>query len=130
MGEVRQRRLILRRPGAGLVADRAERPELVTVRINEGDAQVRDDPKFRHGAVIGDTQIRARIFYHERSGARYDVLAEGVRERRIAPRRPGFRQASLTFKELPIRIDQRYERDGRPEKLGCDARYAVENLFR
>ena len=114
-------------PVARLAVDHAQRPERVALGVDQRDAGVGDDAHVADGGVVAqDAGARARR--RRRSGSRRGdgVLAEGVRERRLAVRTPMARHAEAALEELAVVVDERDERDGRVHHLRGESREAVE----
>ena len=72
----------------------------------------------------------ARVGDDERRAIARRKLAEGVRERRLAARRPGLGEADRALEELAVLVDEADERDGRVEQPHREARQPVERRLR
>ena len=126
-GEVFQHPPVLVVPRPGLVVDHAEGAEDLPRRRPERHAEVGDDAEVLHRAVVAHERVLAGIVHDERRGGCHDVLAERVRERGLAHGRLG--QSEGALEELPMRLDEADERDGRAEEAGGESGEAVERLF-
>ena len=99
------------RPVARLAVDHAQGPEGVALRVDQRDAGVGDDAHVADGGVVAQHRVLARVVDDQRLAAGDGVLAEGVRQRRLALRRPRLRQPEAALEELAIGVHERDERD-------------------
>lgn len=103
-------------PGARFRVDRAEAAEHMTVSVDERDAEVRDHADVLDCRVVAYQRLNARVLDDERLAGGYDVLAEGMRQRRLALRCPRLGETEAALEELTVALDQRDECDRRPEQ--------------
>jgi len=98
------------------VADDAQRPS----------PEVGHDADLGDGEALGDERLLPGVGDDERRAPVGDVLAEGARQRGLAPLGPRRGQAGAAHEELAVLVDERDERDGRVEQPRRESRDAVE----
>ena len=117
-------------PFARLVIDRAEAPEHMPLRRDDRVARVRDDVELGDREVRAQHGVQARVGDDERRLVGDDVLAEGVRQRRLAGVGPRLPDAAHPGEVLAVVGDERQGGDGRVRGLRRDPREAVEDRLR
>jgi hypothetical protein len=90
------------------------------------EAGVRDDAQVVNGQVVAQPLVGAGIRHHQRRIAGHDVLAERVRQRGLPARGPRLGQPDLAGEHLPVRVDQRHQRDRGVGQLGRGPGQAVQ----
>ena len=124
--EVLERPLLGRGPGARPVVDPAERADDAPVRQRQGDGQVSDDAQILDGRVAAHARVLARIAHRHRQPGLHHRAAEGVRQRSLAQAGPGLWQALGAQEELPVRVQERDERDRHAEETAREPGQAIE----
>ena len=76
------------------------------VRRLDRRPDVRRNIEVADGEVTADERVDARVVDHERLVAGNDVLAERVRQRRLARRRQRVLKADVALEELRVRADE------------------------
>jgi hypothetical protein len=114
------------RPLARLGVDHTERTEHRPVRRVQRKPRVRDEPEVADGGIVPYPHIGAGVRHHERRVVDDHVPAEGMRQRRMPQRRPRLGQTDLADEGLPVRADQRHQRDGRVRQLRGGTRQPVQ----
>ena len=120
----------LRRAGVGEVAqggqlvvgplprpdvDGTERPEDVAGLVGERHPGIGDDAEVVDGAVVAQQRVLAGVGDDQRLGRGDDVLAERVGQRGRPGRGPGLGQPGHAGEDLPVRLHERDQRDGRTD---------------
>ena len=116
-------------PLAGRVVDEAQCPQHMPVGRAQRDPRVRDHAEIRNGEAIPHERVLAGVCDDELFARRDDMLADRMRERRLAPGRPRLRQADAALEELPVLIHERDEGDGDLQDPAGEARQLVEGLL-
>ena len=126
LGEYLQALELLGRQLARLVVDGADGAERVSVAAHDGRARVEANVRVAaHQRVVGEANVRAGVGHHEHvAHVEYAVAAEGVVARGLARL-----QSDLGFEPLPVRVDERDERDGRLADLRREEGEVVERLL-
>src|SRR3954447_9429771 len=117
-------------PVARLRVDHAQRPEHLAARLAQGDPRVGDDAHLLDSEVVAQQVVLARVLDDEAITRGHGVLAERVRQRRLARGRPWLGQADGALEDLPVGVDQRDERDRGVEDLRGEPGVAVEGGIR
>ena len=107
-------------------AEGADRPAL---RL-EGDARIGDHAEVGDGWVVAQERGLSRIRDDQGLSGNDDVLAERVRERRLAARGPRLSEADGALEELPPVVDQRHQDDRFAEQPRRQAGPVIEVLLR
>jgi hypothetical protein len=128
-GEILERGHRRGRPLARRVVDDAQRSECGALFGDERDAGIGDDAEIRHAEVLGDDLVLPGIIDDEGPAARHRELAEGMRERRLAPRSPRLGQTDRALEELPIRVDERDQRHRRVAQARRQPGQTIERRF-
>jgi hypothetical protein len=111
-----------------LHVDGAQGADRVAVAQRERHAEVRADAAL-HRRDVGDARILRRVLDGEHVSGRRDVLADRLRERRLARRRPRLADADAGLDELPVFVDEGDERGRRAEQRRREARDPIERLL-
>ena len=113
-------------PGARLAPIAQNDPIGAPSRARSGTPGVGDNAELVDRAVVAQPRDRARVLDHQRRVAGDDVLAEGVRQRRLAALGPGGAEPDRAREELAVGVDQRDEHHRDADLLGRHPRDAVE----
>ncbi len=92
----------------------------------ERNPGIRDHRQFPRRRVVPEHRVLGRVRNHQRRAPRDGVLAERMRQRRLAQRLPRLGQPERAHEELPVAVDQRHQRDGHLADARGQAREAVE----
>jgi hypothetical protein len=111
------------------MVDGAEGAEHLALRGDERDARVGNHVQVGNREVLAHERVLAGVLDDQRLPGGHDVLAEGVRQRRLPPRRPGLREAHARGEELPILVHEGDQRHGHTEDRGREAGQPLEGLF-
>ena len=109
-------------PLAGAVLDGAEGAQRVAVSVGQGNAAVGDDVEVLDRRVVLDARVEAGVGHHQRGVAGDDVLAEGVRQRRLV-----HGHAHRALEVLARVVDERHRRHRRPEQPRGQAGEPIED---
>ncbi len=125
--DVGERGKVLDRPGARRGVDRAEAPEDVPGRRHDRKAGVGDDVEVADREVRAQDRVLARVLDHERDAVGDDVLAEGVRQRRLPGIGPRLGDPAQAREVLAVVGDDRDERRGRVDDARRETGEAIED---
>ena len=125
-GEVLQHRQLVGGPRPRLGVDGGQRPDHPLVLVADRPAGVGDDVEVVDGAVVPQSRVEAGVGEHERLLVGHDVLAEGVRERRLAGPLVRRGQALGAGEDLAVLLDDRHQGHRDPERVPHEPGVAVE----
>ncbi len=100
-----------RRPRARLHIDRAKRADDKTVRRADRDAEIRLHAEIADREIVAHERVGGRIVHNQRRPRGDDVLAEGMRQRRLPRGADGSAQPMGRFEKLPPVVHKRHEAD-------------------
>jgi hypothetical protein len=118
------------RPCTRLPVDHREGAQNMAPARDQRDPRVRDHADLRDRQVVAHQRVLPRVLDDQPLARLDDVPAEGVRQRRLPPRRPRLRQPAGGREDLPLRLDQRHERDRRVEHPRGDPGQPRERVVR
>ena len=98
---------LLLRPVVGLPVHDAERPEGISLGGDQRDPSVRDHLDVGGADALPEKWIPTGVRNDEWLARSNDMLAEGVRQRRLPQGRERLGQPALTLEELPIAVHAR-----------------------
>ena len=110
--------------------DDAERPQDLPIRRMQRNAEIGDHVEIPDREVVAKVGMLPGICDDERGLHPHDMLAEGMRHRRLAGLGEGSRQASPTPEDLAVGADEGHERNGNAESPRRNAGCPVEPLGR